>query len=130
MRRLFPQYIYDGADSPFQWLPNEVVVHVFGFLDVVALARAASTCSLWRCLAADQKLWRGLCRSQFPLARSLHSPTDLTRATDHRAVYRGLFLGEIAFPVQVMNPRRSVETAHGHAPFHRRSRTHCARGRT
>ena len=107
MRRLFPQYIYDGTDAPFHWLPNEVVVHIFSYLDVHAVVRVRATCCRWRgIVSADQTLWRILCRRYFPLVALERAPGA---NEDHVARFRRLYEGTESFPVQVMNPRRYVE---------------------
>jgi hypothetical protein len=46
-------------------LPPEIALHIFTWLDVGHLARAALVSQRWRCLAEEGSLWRELCRNKW-----------------------------------------------------------------
>ena len=54
-----------------QWIqmPEENLVHIFGFLDLEALGVVATVCSLFKQLQKEESLWCGL----FPQIKSLYS---------------------------------------------------------
>ena len=44
----------------FDELPEEVLLHLYGYLRAESLARASAVCKRWRILTADPYLWRHL----------------------------------------------------------------------
>lgn len=47
--------------DPFSALPLEVSLKILGYLDAMSLCRAAQVSRLWKRLADDDALWRGIC---------------------------------------------------------------------
>lgn len=47
--------------DPFTVLPREVSLKILGYLDAISLCRAAQVSRLWKGLADDDILWRGIC---------------------------------------------------------------------
>ncbi|KAF8634351.1 hypothetical protein AX15_000963 [Amanita polypyramis BW_CC] len=47
--------------DPFAVLPREVSLKILSYLDATSLCRAAQVTRLWRALADDDILWRGIC---------------------------------------------------------------------
>ena len=58
---LTEQLAYLIRIDPFVILPHEVSLKVLGHLDATSLCRAAQVSRLWKSLADDDILWRGIC---------------------------------------------------------------------
>lgn len=46
--------------SPTMGLGNDVLIHMFTFLDVTSLGRVAQTCTVWKSLSSADRIWNGL----------------------------------------------------------------------
>ena len=49
-----------AGEDPFEYLPDEVVLHIFKFLPTSAITTAAPTCARFARLAGDNHLWKYL----------------------------------------------------------------------
>ncbi|KAH3811888.1 hypothetical protein DPMN_140305 [Dreissena polymorpha] len=57
----FPSKFEKADESPFNYLPNEIIVNIFSYLNAQELCKNASpVCHKWRALAKDHSLWRVL----------------------------------------------------------------------
>ncbi len=61
-------------------LPQEVLLHIFGFLPARDLGRASCVCHEWQQLAGDHLLWKRLFSSAFNPRRNLLGITDFKNA--------------------------------------------------
>jgi len=52
----------------FGFLPDEIVIEIFTYLEAIDLCRVAQVCSSWRVLSADDRLWRRLCERRWSLS--------------------------------------------------------------
>jgi len=72
----------------FQLLSDELVVHIFQYLDTFSLFQCLHTCRRWRRLASEDKLWERLSK-QFPLLRVVELfHGDYKKACLHRVFHQ------------------------------------------
>jgi len=59
--KLRTELIPIGINS-FHLIPDEVILHIFGYLNYETLVTTSKTCKLWYKLSADPFLWKALCK--------------------------------------------------------------------
>jgi hypothetical protein len=52
----------DSTVTSIKQLPDELLVHIFSFLQAFDLLEVELTCHQWKNLANDETLWKDLCR--------------------------------------------------------------------
>ncbi|MBS4165449.1 Uncharacterized protein NEOC65_000509 [Neochlamydia sp. AcF65] len=55
----------DSTITSIKQLPNELLLHIFSFLQAFDLLEVELTCHQWKNLAHDETLWKDLCRKHF-----------------------------------------------------------------
>jgi hypothetical protein len=55
------------SSSGFEWLPEELIQHIFWYLDARELVLIGRVCKLFHALHHDELLWRGLFEKKWPM---------------------------------------------------------------
>lgn len=58
--------VENTLQSPFETLPAEILIQVFGFLSVVDAARVSLVCKRFHHISSDERLWKHLCLANAP----------------------------------------------------------------
>jgi hypothetical protein len=89
----------ESTVTSIKQLPDELLVHIFSFLQGFDLLEVEQTCHQWKNLASDETLWKDLCRKHFEKCWVDVKPYKESYFVAHRAKRRYektmAFLGSI-----------------------------------
>jgi hypothetical protein len=94
--RLSPQIASNEkkSETTFENLPEELQIHIFGYLSIKNLRSLALVCHDWKRLTEDRKLWMWKFKEDFPPSLFL---SDILSASDH--IEEGIPLEQLALNI-------------------------------
>jgi hypothetical protein len=85
----------DSTVTSIQQLPDELLLHIFSFLQAFDLLEVELTCHRWKNLAHDETLWKDLYRKHFEIYWPDEGPYKESYFAAHRVEQRNKKIDEI-----------------------------------